>query len=1022
MTLRHLLFSVLLTARAGGDVLGQVPAVVLADDHDLATSVQRLDRLREQGMHVAVVAGPGAFIGTFPDMQAVEPFERSTGLLVWTGYVPDNYLDQLTKEQHIAVLWLNELLNGDLEGPSASATMDWSAHPEPDREPADGGVSGTYPARGGGSGPVLNWTCGTGQNSERMAGTVAACVFFTESDGTIDPDQYTWTQSAIDDVQLQLIDAWSIWSYTASLYGANVTAVMDWYTPSGGVPVQGYEPIQHPSYDDHLWIEACMAHLGYATSSASSRLNAFHVDRRAALGTDHAYSCFIAYNPPAQGAPNQMTDGKIGYAYLGGPYTQILYKANGWSTGQINRVYGHETGHIFHAFDEYSSSSTSNCGRSFNGAPNQNYHGSTCNGAAACVMVDNSYTGSGATRHWNLCMHTPGHLGWGAGLSEPQLTAPVNDSIISSVPFVLRWSPAILPPGVTGYAQVFDRNTDQRVYCGYVGTSDTLELSLVNGDYAWVLGRGNGSVSSGYAGILSAVGRFSVNAALNADFTFSPDPICAGSSVQFTDASTGLPTSWDWEFQGGGPATYSGQAPPPVVYGAPGNFDVRLVVGDGVTTDTLSLVAAIGVEGGLAIPYEEGFEVGFFPPVDWTNTTYGGGQGGSLAWSADAFASCNLPTVAYVNAHAFSGTFAMPELVSPRIDLTGAHWPYLRFRHAYAQESATVTETLDIIARSCDYQVFENVFQASGADLATNGGGYVSGTAWSPASCADWTTTWVRLDSLIGHVALLDLRLQTTGGQNLYVDDIAVFDGVLVSPRMLLQGAYDGNSGLMRDDLRAQGLIPLNEPYTAAGYVFTCEGGGETTTPDVLTVTGPDAIVDWVVVELRDAVDPTLVVCDRAALLQRDGDVVDVDGTSPVRFAAPEGNYRIVLRHRNHLGVMTAMPVSLGYLTTVVDLSLPATATYGTNARTINGAKALLWAGNTNGNSSLKYTGAANDRDPILVVVGGLIPTNSVNGYLPEDVTMNGVVKYTGAGNDRDPILVNIGGSVPTSFLNEQIP
>jgi len=37
-------------------------------------------------------------------------------------------------------------------------------------------------------------------------------------------------------------------------------------------------------------------------------------------------------------------------------------------------------------------------------------------------------------------------------------------------------------------------------------------------------------------------------------------------------------------------------------------------------------------------------------------------------------------------------------------------------------------------------------------------------------------------------------------------------------------------------------------------------------------------------------------------------------------------------------------------------------------------------------------------------------------------VNMTGQVKYTGAANDRDPILVNIGGTVPTTTRLEQLP
>jgi hypothetical protein len=35
---------------------------------------------------------------------------------------------------------------------------------------------------------------------------------------------------------------------------------------------------------------------------------------------------------------------------------------------------------------------------------------------------------------------------------------------------------------------------------------------------------------------------------------------------------------------------------------------------------------------------------------------------------------------------------------------------------------------------------------------------------------------------------------------------------------------------------------------------------------------------------------------------------------------------------------------------------------------------------------------------------------------------MDGVVKYTGASNDRDPILVMVGGSIPTATRAQQLP
>lgn len=248
--------------------------------------------------------------------------------------------------------------------------------------------------------------------------------------------------------------------------------------------------------------------------------------------------------------------------------------------------------------------------------------------------------------------------------------------------------------------------------------------------------------------------------------------------------------------------------------------------------------------------------------------------------------------------------------------------------------------------------------------------------------------------------------------------------GLLLAARAALDGPYDASNGLMSDDLRSLADFPMVEPYTAMGYAHI-GGGAESISPTVLLVTGPDAIVDWVILELREANDPSQIVASRSALIQRDGDVVDLDGQSPLRIAMPPGHYHIALRHRNHLGVMTAAPLLLTNSITSLDLASASTATFGTASRkSITGAfpAAALWAGDVSFDGLLKYTGDGNDRDPILQAIGGSIPTNTVMGYTQQDVDMNGWVKYTGEDNDRDPILQNIGGTVPTDTRAEQLP
>lgn len=259
---------------------------------------------------------------------------------------------------------------------------------------------------------------------------------------------------------------------------------------------------------------------------------------------------------------------------------------------------------------------------------------------------------------------------------------------------------------------------------------------------------------------------------------------------------------------------------------------------------------------------------------------------------------------------------------------------------------------------------------------------------------------------------------QQTGNVYRIADPLAQ---VRVAARVHLEGPYEAGPARMRDDLRVQGMIPANEPYAALGLPQR-GWGGERVAPATLNTTGDQAIVDWVRLELRESGNPAHVVATASALVQRDGDVVAADGTSPVSFTALPGNYHVAVRHRNHLGCMTQAPLALSATATAVDLSLPGTPTHGTAARKAVGSRMVLWAGDPLKDGRIAYTGQPNDRDMLLSAIGGVIPTQVVHGYRAEDCNMDGSVLYTGANNDRDLILVNVGGTVPTNTRTEQLP
>ncbi|MCD4732129.1 MAG: hypothetical protein K8R74_16095, partial [Bacteroidales bacterium] len=114
----------------------------------------------------------------------------------------------------------------------------------------------------------------------------------------------------------------------------------------------------------------------------------------------------------------------------------------------------------------------------------------------------------------------------------------------------------------------------------------------------------------------------------------------------------------------------------------------------------------------------------------------------------------------------------------------------------------------------------------------------------------------------------------------------------------------------MTTTLNVSGYLPLTQPYNVSPWNYS---GGET----VASIPNTD-IVDWVLVELRETPGdastaiPATSIARKAGFILKDGSIVDTDGTSSLRFdvTISENLYTIVY-HRNHLGIMSAYPLSL---------------------------------------------------------------------------------------------------------------
>ena len=189
--------------------------------------------------------------------------------------------------------------------------------------------------------------------------------------------------------------------------------------------------------------------------------------------------------------------------------------------------------------------------------------------------------------------------------------------------------------------------------------------------------------------------------------------------------------------------------------------------------------------------------------------------------------------------------------------------------------------------------------------------------------------------------------------------------------KVFLEGPYSDNA--MATDLNANSLIPHNQPYDNSPWSYS---GNE----EVNQM--PPNAVDWVLLELRNTTSN--VIARRAALLLSDGMIIDLDGSLRVSFpGVPGGNYYVVVRHRNHLAIMSKNPIHLSDSTSLYDFSSSEDKAYGSMPmKDLGNGKFGLFAADGNGN------GSVNNADNNAVWK----KDNGTTGYEPGDFDLNGGV------------------------------
>jgi hypothetical protein len=234
--------------------------------------------------------------------------------------------------------------------------------------------------------------------------------------------------------------------------------------------------------------------------------------------------------------------------------------------------------------------------------------------------------------------------------------------------------------------------------------------------------------------------------------------------------------------------------------------------------------------------------------------------------------------------------------------------------------------------------------------------------------------------------------------------------GLKLQVKAFIQGAYNSSTQLMNDSLRIRNLIPIKQPFNN----LIDSLGLETITNNLLNTTGYDAVVDWVLIEIRPEINPDSTLLSIPSLIQRDGDVIDpATGSNLLSLGNINiGNYFITLKHRNHLTIRTANAITLLGGTNTIDLTSNNSSTIEANHTVDEGNQ--LWAGDINKDNTIISNGPNNDTSSILSTIL-LVPNNTrlnsnyvYEGYLKADINLDGEVIFSGPNNDVNLVVFNI--------------
>lgn len=411
-------------------------------------------------------------------------------------------------------------------------------------------------------------------------------------------------------------------------------------------------------------------------------------------------------------------------------------------------------------------------------------------------------------------------------------------------------------------------NTSATLIGTYHGTSGpgTVTASNASGALTFRFTSDGSVISTGW---IASISCYSTSVPPVAAFSASSTSPTIGSTVTFTDQSSNAPTSWAWSFS---PATITfmggtgaSSQNPQVQFDALGLYTVTLTATNAYGSDSetktnyINVINCVHCGSTSNNGTEEWISNVTFNTI---NNSTGGGSG-----YAD-FTSISTNVTA---GSVYSASVSCGSIGSWQENI----WLFFDFN------------------QDCDFvdpgEIYDLGLVTGPGTLSTNvtiPANAVSGTtrmrvslkyAGDPTSCETFAYGEVEDYSVAIQAANLNL-------------DLTVF----------LEGPFNGAT--MTQGLT--GFVPLSQPYNVSPWNYTG-------TESVASI--PANVIDWVLIELRDAASAGSAgsvtrIGRQAAFLRNDGKVVGLNGNPVLDFGGISltNGLFAVIHHRNHLSVLSA--------------------------------------------------------------------------------------------------------------------